>query len=124
MNVDPTKEYTVNENDFNINLSDAEIQQIVNSYQNVNVLVEKAKNNRFEYKSAMQSISISEINYDIAEKTFLFPTISAFGNYNYSGDSPGNITNNRVINFGINLSYSIFQGWNLEFKKAAGRYIC
>ena len=117
MNTDPTREYTVNEADFNINLSDAEIQQIVAGYQNTNALVERAKQNRFEYKSAMQSISINQINYDIAEKSFLFPTVSAFGNYAYSGDAVGNIDNNRVLNFGINLSYSIFQGWTLDSKR-------
>ncbi|CAN5499951.1 hypothetical protein BH10BAC5_BH10BAC5_26800 [soil metagenome] len=117
MNVNPDKEFTVNESDFNINMTDAEIVQTVASYQNIEVLVGKAKQNRFEYKNAMQSISISELNYDISNKAFLFPTISAFGNYSYSGDAIGNIDNNRVLNFGINLSYSIFQGWNLDSKR-------
>ncbi len=117
MNVNPDKEYDVTESDFNINLSDAEILQSIAAYQNVDVLVAKAKQNRFEYKNAMESISINEINYDISEKAFTFPTISAFGNYSLSGDAIGNIDNNKVLNFGINLSYSIFKNFTLDSRR-------
>ncbi|TRZ64379.1 TolC family protein [bacterium] len=65
----------------------------------------------------MQDININNIKLDIAKKTFYFPSLSAFGNYNWSGDKISSVDNNKVFSFGLNLSYSLFQGYQLDVNR-------
>ncbi|MBS1515769.1 MAG: TolC family protein [Bacteroidetes bacterium] len=117
MNDDINKEYGIKSTDINTNYSVSDLKAIVDRTSNIAELVNKAKKNRYEYKSALQDIEINQITLDIARKNLLFPTITGTGNYNWSGDAIGKIDNSKVLTFGINLSYPIFQGYSTKVRE-------
>ncbi len=117
MNDNINREYNIRQNDINTNYSVNDLRAVVDKTSNITELVNKAKLNRAEYKSALQSIEVNEITLDIAKKNLYFPTISGSGNYNWSGDAVGNMDANRVLTLGINLSYPIFQGNSYKIRE-------
>jgi len=95
----------------------AELKDRLNSYGNVAGLTAQAVNNRYDYKSGLQDIKVNEIKLSIANKYLYWPSLSAFGNYNISGNKANEIDNNRTFSFGLSLNYSIFQGFNLDVSR-------
>jgi outer membrane protein len=102
---------------LNLSLENKDLQFIVESYRNEDELVKSAVDTRYDYKLGLQDIKINETKLDIAKKYLYYPTLSAFGNYNISGGQLDEITNNRVLMFGLSLNYSIFQGFNIDVNK-------
>jgi outer membrane protein len=117
MNSNIEEDMEVDLTDINTDLSNEELLLIKNKYTDAEDLVNKSFSSRYDYKNYMQDIKISEIKLDIANKNLLYPTINAFGNYNVSGNAIKEIVDNRVLTVGINLSYSIFQGFKLDVNK-------
>lgn len=117
MNDNINREYNIRQNDINTNYSVNDLRAIVDKTSNITELVNRAKLNRYEYKSALQDIEVNEITLDIARKNLFFPTISGSANYNWSGDAVDNIDNNKVLTLGINLSYPIFQGYSTKVRE-------
>lgn len=117
MNDDINRNYNIRQNDINTNYSVNDLRAIVDKTSNITELVNRAKLNRYEYKSALQDIEVNEITLDIARKNLFFPTISGSANYNWSGDAVDNIDNNKVLTLGINLSYPIFQGYSTKVRE-------
>jgi outer membrane protein len=94
-----------------------EIELILSNYRNTNLLLQKAIDNRYDIKYIEQDIRLNQIRQNIADKQFYFPTVSAFGNYNMSGQNVSDIHNQRVLTFGLQLSYPIFQGFQLDNRR-------
>ena len=117
MNGDINAEYDVLQGNINPDVTLDELRLILDGSQNVNALTQQAINNRYDYKSALQNIRINETALSIAEKNLYFPTVTAFGDYNLSGNSISDIHNTRVASYGLTLSYPIFQGFNLDVSK-------
>ncbi len=117
MNDDINRVYNIRQNDINTNYTVNDLRAIVDKTANINELVNRAKLNRAEYKSAMQDIEINEITLDIAKKNLYFPTISGTANYNWSGNAINAIDNNKVLSLGINLNYPIFQGYSSKVRE-------
>lgn len=102
---------------LNLSMEYKDLQFVLDSYRNEDDLVKSAIDTRYDYKLGLQDIKINETKLDIAKKYLYYPTLSAFGNYNLSGGQLDEITNNRVLMFGLSLNYSIFQGFNLDVNK-------
>lgn len=102
---------------LDISFDIVELQKIKYVYSNQEAITKQAIENRYDYKLALQELTINETKLDIANKNLYFPTISAFGNYNISGRRIDDIANNRVLSFGLSLNYSIFQGFKLDVNK-------
>ncbi len=111
------KDISVTSSGLDISFNTENLYKIKESYKDADILTNQALENRYDYKLALQEITINEIKLDIAKKNLYFPTISAFGNYNVSGRQISDITNNRVFTFGISLNYSIFQGFKLDVNR-------
>lgn len=114
MNLPQDRIYSVNEGEFNTNVNAGDLQDFVAKNSNINSLIQIAYKNRSDYKSAEYTIKINELNLDINRGILLFPTLSGFSSYNWSGDKFQNIRNSRVFTVGLTLSYPIFQGWQTE----------
>lgn len=117
MNEDADKSFDVIYDDLYIPLTNEELLKIVEENKNLDKLTASALNLRYDYKVALKSISINETQLSIAKKNLYFPTLTAFGNYNISGYNLDEITNNRVLNFGLSLNYSILQGFKQDVSK-------
>ncbi|MBN1634090.1 MAG: TolC family protein [Ignavibacteria bacterium] len=102
---------------LNLSMEEQDLKIVLNSYKNEEELVKSAVNTRYDYQLGLQDIVINETKLDIAEKYLYYPTLSAFGNYNISGNKFDEITSNRVFTVGLSLNYSIFQGFKLDVNK-------
>lgn len=95
----------------------AELRTVINQNSNFESLVQNALKTRYDYSSAQQSIKINELKLSIAKKNLYYPSVNAFGNYNISGNDIDKIANNRVLTFGLSLSYPIFQGFKTDISR-------
>lgn len=102
---------------LNLSMEKEDLKFVLDSYKNEEELVKNAINSRYDYKLGLQEIAINETKLDISKKYLYYPTLSAFGNYNISGNKFDQITNNRVFTVGLSLNYSIFQGFKLDVNK-------
>jgi outer membrane protein TolC len=110
--------------DFELDLTElpatysiSELKIRMDKYGNLSSLTSQALSNRYDYKGGIQDIKLSEIKLSLANKYLYWPTLSAFGNYNTSGNTIDEITNTRVLSVGLSLNYTIFQGFNFEVNK-------
>ncbi len=114
MNEDVNKEFTVDPQGIKPDLSKEELGLILDNNRDINKLVNNAIRNRYDYKQGIQDIKIYQTKLSIAKKNLFAPTLSAFGNYNLSGNAVSEITDTRVASYGLSLNYPIFQGFNLD----------
>ncbi|MBM4158600.1 MAG: TolC family protein [Ignavibacteria bacterium] len=114
MNDDVNKEITVEVKDVNLDMTLGDLFNIMNKYDRIDDLVKSALSKRYDYLLGIQNIKIYETQFNIAKKYLYYPSLSAFGTFNVSGNQYDEIFNTRVFTFGLNLSYPIFQGFKLD----------
>ncbi|MBS1551586.1 MAG: TolC family protein [Bacteroidetes bacterium] len=117
MNDDMNRDFNISESSVDINLTESDLQTILDRNSNTEVLLNRALEKRYDYKSSLQDIKINQVQLNIDNKNLYFPTISAFSNYNLNSSKIGDITDSRTFSFGLQLSYSIFQGFKLDTKR-------
>jgi outer membrane protein len=108
------RNYAVNQNEFNTNITFDEITTYVNNNSNTDALVTTAYKNRYDYKASVQYLDIYQTNIDIARGSQIFPTITGFGQYSLNGEKIGQISDQRVFSIGLTLSYPIFQNFTID----------
>jgi outer membrane protein len=94
-----------------------ELKVILVKYSDFEKLSNDALASRYDYKAIIEDIKANEMKLSISNKYLYYPTLSAFGNYNVSGNQIEEFTNNRVLTFGFSLSYPIFQGFQRDVSK-------
>ncbi len=119
MNTDMDKKYIVSDNKIRTDLSTAELKAVLDRNSNTDALVNIALQKRYDYKSSLQDIVISQTQYSIDKKNLYFPTLSGFANYSLSNSRIENVLDFRSFNFGLAISYPIFQGFKLDNKSQA-----
>lgn len=82
-------------------------------YKNLTDLVEKALQNRFDYKSALLNLNSAEDGITIARSGHL-PTLTNSINYEIGADKISNIFDNRSFSVGLSLNIPIFSGFSVE----------
>ncbi len=117
MNEDISKTIIVDNTGIFVPTQLSELQSVLGRYSSFDNLVKNAIESRYDYKSAIHDITLSEQRLSISKKSLYYPTLSAFGNYNISGSKIDEINNNRVFTFGLTLSYPIFQGFQTDVTK-------
>lgn len=117
MNEDISKTIIVDNTGIFVPTQLNELQSVLSRYSSFDNLVKNAIESRYDYKSAIHDITLSEQRLSISKKSLYYPTLSAFGNYNISGSKIDEINNNRVFTFGLTLSYPIFQGFQTDVTK-------
>lgn len=123
MNADINKEYVVSDQNINIDLTDSDIQAILDRNSNTEALLQNALQKRFDYKSSIQDVKTSRMQYEIDTKNLYFPTVSGFANYNLNASKIENIKDSRTFTFGLSVSYPIFQGMRLNNKSQISEII-
>lgn len=113
-NLPQDKTYTVNMSDFSSDLTLDYVNAYATQNSNVDFLVNTALKNRYDYQSTEQVIKINETNFDIARNSVIFPTLSGFSSYNWTGSSFSNIANTKVFTLGLTLSFPIFEGFSID----------
>lgn len=116
-NLPQQNNYTVTLTDFSSDLSQDYINTYVQQNSNIDVLVNAATKNRNDYKSAQQVVNINKTNVSITGNLDIFPTLTGFSSYTWSGSSPSNLSNSKVFILGLTLSYPIFEGFSIDNQK-------
>lgn len=116
-NLPQEKTYIVSGQEFVTDLTLAQLQLYIDGHSDIDKLVLAALKNRYDYKAYEQTLEINKQNLDIARSTLLFPTLSGFASYSLSASRIQNITDSKVLSFGLTLSYPIFQGFSLDNSK-------
>jgi outer membrane protein len=117
LNDDVTKSIIIDYSKMFIPSTLAELRAVINQYSNFESLVQNALKTRYDYTSAQQSIQINEMKLSIAKKNLYFPSLSAFGNYNWSSNNLNSIDKNKVLSYGLTLSYPILQGFKTDLNR-------
>lgn len=111
------KNYAVNPSEFNTEIAYENLEAYVIQNQNTEGLVSNAFRNRYDIKARVQNLDLLQTNIDIARGTQYFPTLTGFGSYSMNGNKIDNVTNQRTFTIGLNLSYPIFQGFQLDYQR-------
>jgi outer membrane protein len=114
INLPQSKTYTVNQKEFNTDLQFSDLQNYVDQNSDVDRLIQNGFNNRYDYKTTVQNLDILRTNIDIARSSLIFPTISGFSSYGLTGDRINNMNNTRVFTLGLNFTYPLFEGFQLD----------
>lgn len=122
-NLPQYKTYSISQNDFSPDLTLDYVNAYATQNSNVDFLVNTGLRNRYDYQSTEQTIRINETNLDIARNAVLFPTLSGFSSYNWSGNSFSNISNSKVFTLGLTLSFSIFEGFSIDNQRQLAEII-
>lgn len=108
------RNYAVNRNEFNTDLSYEMMEAYVIQNSNTDALIAAARSNRKDLKAFRQNLDILQTRIEIARTNQVFPTLSGFGDYSMSGREIGKIDNQRVFTIGLTLSYPIFSNFQFE----------
>lgn len=111
------KNYSVISTEFNTEIAYENLEAYVIQNQNTDGLVSNAFRNRYDIKARIQNLDLLQTNIEIARGTQYFPTLTGFGQYSMNGDKIDNVTNQRSFVIGLNLSYPIFQGFQLDYQR-------
>ncbi|MCE1166032.1 MAG: TolC family protein [Bacteroidetes bacterium] len=114
LNEDVAKEIALDATGIFIPEQTSELKTAMARYSNFESLVKNALDTRFDYKAAVRDITVNEYRLGIAKKNLYYPTLSAFGSYNFSSNDINNLDNSKILTFGLTLSYPIFQGFQTD----------
>lgn len=108
------KNYAVNPAEFNTDIAYENLEAYVIQNHNTGRLVSNAFRNRYDIKARIQNLDLLQTNIEIARGTQYFPTLTGFGSYSMNGNKIDKVTNQRTFTIGLNLTYPIFQGFQLD----------
>ncbi len=108
------KNYAVNPAEFNTDIAYENLEAYVIQNHNTERLVSNAFRNRYDIKARIQNLDLLQTNIEIARGTQYFPTLTGFGSYSMNGNKIDKVTNQRTFTIGLNLTYPIFQGFQLD----------
>ncbi|MFZ4592388.1 MAG: TolC family protein [Ignavibacteria bacterium] len=117
LNDDVTKSIIMDYSKMALPVTLQELRAVIQKNANFESLVQNALKTRYDYTSAQQSIQINEMKLSIAKKNLYFPSLSAFGNYNWSSNNLNSIDKNKVLSYGLTLSYPILQGFKTDLNR-------
>ena len=113
-NLPQNRTYTVDSTEFNVNISNDELERYVETHSDPDPLINTALRNRNDYRASLQNISVLQSNVELARSSLLFPTLTGFGTYQMSAQNIKDLTNSRVFTLGLTLTYQIFEGFSVE----------
>ncbi|HAY33138.1 MAG TPA: TolC family protein [Ignavibacteria bacterium] len=114
MNSDLSTAYQITDPNISDEISEIEVQNIMNRYADVNTLTNRSFSNRYDYKATLQEIKISKTQFSIDNKSLYFPTLNGNISYLLNSANFNDILDSRSFSFGLSISYPIFQGNSLR----------
>lgn len=112
LGIDVLEEY-----EFSDSLTSTEIEilntNLLQDYADISELVDQALNQRLDYKSAMLNLQSARSGVTIAESGH-WPSLSATGDYFWSGNSLSEVEKNKNLQVGLGLNIPIFYGWSVS----------
>lgn len=112
LGIDVLKEYQFSDS-LSANEREELNTELIQSNQDIEQLVEKALNERLDYRSALLNFESSKDGVNIAEGGH-WPSLSANGSYSLYTDNLSNIDQSKSLGFGLSLNFPLFLGWSVS----------
>jgi len=109
--MDVSEEYDFSDPSLTALIADAQAEVVGGERPRFQGLSQKALMNRPDYMSAEETVRSSESNESGARVGF-YPIITAGAGYGISGSEISAVSENKSLSWGINLSWSIFDGFS------------
>jgi outer membrane protein len=108
--VDVFEDYTIKDPAITTEIEASELASTSAKYDNFRDLSNRALAARPDYIGASENYSASESGVTAARSGY-FPTVSAFAGYTLSSNELSALSNNKNINWGLNVRWTIFDGF-------------
>lgn len=108
--VDASEEYLIADSSIPTDLNMDDLERTLAQYRDFVQLRQKALSLRPDYQSARESFNAADWGVTAASSRY-FPSISAFAGYSLSNAQLENIRDNKGINWGLRISWTLFDGF-------------
>ncbi len=108
--LDVSQDYTVADTTISTQITKEELDSTFVKYRNFGELSARAVAARPDYLSATEQLNASQAGVRVARSSY-FPSVAAFAGYGMNSPSLQDVTKYRNLNWGLRLSWSIFDGF-------------
>jgi outer membrane protein len=105
-----TDAYDFHDPSIKPDIDTTEFKAVNEQYRDYRSLVNEALGVRPDYLSAAENVNAANSAVTVAIGGH-FPTISAFASYGFNSPKISNLSDNRSLIWGLNLSFPLFNGW-------------
>lgn len=109
--LDVNDDYVITDPTISTEIDQAELEASATQYANFRELARRALENRPDYHSASEAIRSAEGGVSAARSGY-FPSVNAFAGYGFSNRELSRLTENKSVNWGLNLRWTIFDGFS------------
>jgi len=108
--LDQSDTYEVADGSISQNISQSELDDTASTYQNMGQIRKTAIANRPDYQSAMELVTSARADETSALSRY-YPGVSAGASYALNNTEISNLTQNKGLSWGLNLSWTLFDGF-------------
>jgi outer membrane protein len=109
--LDVNDDYTIADPSISTEIARSELESSAEQYSNFPELARRALAKRPDYLGATESVRSAEGGISAARSGY-FPSVSAFAGYGFSNRELSRLTENKSINWGLNLRWNLFDGFS------------
>ncbi|MGH2566746.1 MAG: TolC family protein, partial [Bacteroidota bacterium] len=109
--LDAGEEYSIADLSIPTEISSSDLEATSEQYKNFFQLRERALNVRPDYQGAKESFSAADWGVTAASSRY-FPSVSAFAGYSLSNTQIQNLKDNKGINWGLSIRWTLFDGFS------------
>jgi outer membrane protein len=103
-------DYTITDASISTEIAQSELEATATQTKNFTDFAQRAIVSRPDYLGAQEGVNAAKSGVTSARAGY-FPRISAFAGYGLSSTELSRLTDNKSLNWGLNLSWSIFDGF-------------
>ncbi len=114
--LDGRQDYKVVDATLPTTIDSLEMQQLRNDFRGrggLGVLQDRAIQARPDFMAAMEQVNAADGSVTSAYSGY-YPAIGAFGGYNLNGEKFENLSDNKSLNWGLNVRWNLFDGFLRE----------
>jgi outer membrane protein len=108
--LDQSDNYEVADESISQDISQSELGDTTITYQNMEMIRRAAMTNRPDYQSALELVTSAQADQTMARSKY-YPGVSAVANYSLNDAELSNLSDNKGISWGLNLSWTLFDGF-------------
>ncbi len=109
--LDVNDEYVIADPSISTEIGQSELESSAEQYRNFQDLARRALEKRPDYLGATESVRSAEGGISAARSGY-FPSLNAFAGYGFSNRELSRLTENKSLNWGLNLRWTLFDGFS------------
>lgn len=109
--LDVNDDYTIADPSISAEIAQSELESSAEQYSNFQKLARRAIEKRPDYLGATEAIRSAEGGISAARSGY-FPSVNAFAGYGFSNRELSRLTENKSLNWGLNLRWTLFDGFS------------